>query len=92
VLTIGLFVLAALVFSILAGMIETRWAREGRRRLLEPTPVLHPLSRHRLTWIRPSSPRRMLRHVAFFVGFFLTTYAGMLVLKVVGRLVAAWVS
>jgi hypothetical protein len=92
VLTIGLFVLAALAFSILAGMIETRWDREARRRLLESTPVLHPLSRHRFTWIRPSNSRRMLRHVALFVGFLLTTYAGTLVLKAVGRLVAPWFS
>jgi len=92
VLTIGLFVLAALVFSILAGMIETHWAREGRRRLLESTPVLHPLSRHRFTWIRPSGSWRMLRYIALCVCFFLTTYVGMLVLKAVGRFVAPWFS
>jgi hypothetical protein len=44
--TVALFVLAALAFSILGGVIEASWKRRSRRRLEEKTSVvLHPLAR-----------------------------------------------
>lgn len=92
-MVIALFVLAALAFSILAGVIESRWARQDRQRLLESTsPVLHPLSRHRLSWMRPSNKRRAARHVAFFLGFLVVTYSGVAVVTAVVRLLAHWLS
>lgn len=91
--TFALFVLAALAFSVLAGLIEIRWARQARRRLLEPTsPVLHPLSQHRFTWLRPSGSRRVLRHAGLFIGFLLVSYIAVALVKAVHGLLAHWLS
>lgn len=88
---LALFVIAALAFSILAGVIESRGAREARRRLLARSSImLHPLARHPLPRIRYSRSRRALHHGGLFIGFLLATYLGMLVLKAVHAILARW--
>jgi len=89
--TLVLFVLGALVFSILAGAIEAFWARRERRALREKsTVVLHPLTRHGLRRVRHPLSSRALHHVELFFGFLLATYVGMLLLKAVSSFVAQW--
>jgi hypothetical protein len=86
-----IFVLGALAFSILAGVIEAVWARRERRLLREKsTVVLHRLTRHRFRRVRSSPFARARHHVGLFVGFLFVTYVGMLLLKTIGRVVAHW--
>lgn len=89
--TLALFALAALTFSILAGVIEAVLARRARRRLQGKTsPVLHPLTQHGLRRVRHPFSWRALHYVGLFVGFLLVTYVGLRLLRAVHSVVATW--
>lgn len=89
--TLALFAVAALTFSILAGVIEGFWARRARRRFQRKTsPVLHPLTHHGLRRVRHAPSWRPLHHVGLFLGFLLVTYVGLLLLRGVHSFVASW--
>jgi hypothetical protein len=91
--SIVLFVLAAVAFGVLATVIETRWARQARRRLVQSrAPVLHPLPQHQFTWLRPSRSRRALRHVVLVLGFLLVAYVVVSLVEAALKLVAYWFS
>jgi len=85
-----LFVLAAVVFSILTGVIEASWARRRRRSLKQKWPVLHPLTRHRLRGIQYLVSARAVYHVGLFFGFLLLIYVGGLLLNM-GLREVVWV-
>jgi hypothetical protein len=75
---------AALTFSILAGVINGLSTRRPRLRLPEkPSPVLHQLTHHRRPRVSDPRPWRALHFVALFVGFLLTTWVGLLLLRAV---------
>lgn len=89
--TSALFILAALVFSILAGTIEASWARRERRQFKKRNrPYSIPLARSRFRSVRYPFSARAVHHVALFFGFLLATYVGILVLKTVHSFVAHW--
>ncbi len=89
--TVALFVLAALAFSILGGVIEASWKRRSRRRLEEKTSViLHPLARHRVRSVRHPLPSRALYHLGLFFGFLVVAYIVVLVLMTVRSVIASW--
>ncbi|MEX2223956.1 MAG: hypothetical protein WEG40_19360 [Candidatus Rokuibacteriota bacterium] len=89
--TLALFAVAALTFSILAGVIEGFSARRVRRRLQrKASPVLHPLTHHGLRSVRHPRAWRALHHVGLFFGFLLVTYAGLLFLRALHSVVADW--
>ena len=89
--TLALFALAALAFSILAGVVERGWRRRDRRTLQQKTAiVLHPLARHRFRSVRYPFSERVLYHVGLFVGFLIATYVGTVLLKIVHSFVADW--
>ena len=90
--TLALFAVAALAFSILAGVVEWSLTRRSRRRLLrrKALPVLHPLTYHGVRRVRDSGPRRALHHLRLFVGFLFVTYFGLLFLRAVHGLIAKW--
>jgi len=85
-----LFVLAALAFSILAGVIEAAWARRERQSLKKKGVVLHPLARYRFRSVRPPLSARALYHVGLFFGFLLVTYVGGLLLRITHGFIAQW--
>ena len=89
--TVALFVLAALAFSILWGVIEALWKRRSRRRLEETTSVvLHPLARHRVRSIRHPLISRALYHLGLFFGFLVVAYIVVLLLMTVRSVIALW--
>ncbi len=89
--TLALLVVAALIFSLLAGVMELRGARRARRRLLDHnSPVLHPLLQHRLPRVRYWSSRRAIHHAGLFVAFLTTVYVAVVVLKGLRALLARW--
>jgi hypothetical protein len=89
--TLALFGVAALIFSILAGVIEGFWARRARRQLQrKASPVLHPLTHHGFRRVRQPLSWRALRHVGLFFGFLFITYIGLALLRVVHSVVASW--
>jgi hypothetical protein len=89
--TLALFAVAALTFSVLAGVIEAFWARRIRRRSQRKAlPVLHPLTNHGLRRVRHPLSWRALHHVRLFFGFLVITYAGLLLLRGMQRVVASW--
>ena len=91
VTTLALFAVAALTFSILAGVIEGLGARRSRRRFQgKASPVLHPLTHHGLRHVRHPLSWRALHHVGLFFGFLLVTYVGLLLLRAVHSIVASW--
>jgi hypothetical protein len=91
--TFALLVLAAIAFSLLAGVLELSLARQARRRWLEKSSLLlHPLTRHGFPRLRSSAARRGLHHVELFLGFLVATYVGLVLLKTVHRLLAQWFS
>ena len=91
--TFALFVLAAILFSLLAGAIESVLARHGRRQaLLKSSPILHPLTRHGFQRLRSVGARRGLHHVELFLVFLVVTYAGMVVLRAVHGFLNQWLS
>jgi len=87
---IALFVVAAVTFSVLAGLHEVRVARRGRRRLLERAPVLHPLAMHPLPRLRYWSRRRALHHVGLFIGFLVVVYLAIAMVRAIQALLAQW--
>jgi hypothetical protein len=89
--TLALFAVAALAFSILAGVIEGFWARRGRHQFRrKPSPVLHPMTQHGFRRIRQSLSRRVLHYLGLFFGFLLVTYVGIPWLRAVLLVVASW--
>lgn len=91
VTTLALFAVAALTFSILAGVIEGLGARRSRRRFQgKALPVLHPLTHHGLRHVRHPLSWRALHHVGLFFGFLLVTYVGLLLLRAVHSVVTSW--
>jgi len=89
--TLALLAVAALAFSVLAGVIEALGARRSRRRLQRKTlPVLHPLPLHGLRRTRHQHSWRALHHLGLFFGFLLVTYVGLVLVRVVHRVVAGW--
>jgi hypothetical protein len=86
-----LLVLAALGFSILAGVAELGGARRARRRLLNrASPVLHPLAQHPLPRSRFFTSRRAFHHVGLFFGFLLAIYVGMVLVRAAHAILAHW--
>lgn len=86
-----ILVLAALAFSLIAGSLEVWLARHARRELARKASfLLHPLSHRDLPRLRSSTARRGLRYFGLFVGFLVTSYAGLTLVKVVYRLLEAW--
>ena len=89
--TLALLIVAALAYSLLAGVMEVAGARRARRRLLDrDAPVLHPLSQHRLPRLRYWSTGRAIHHVALFAAFLTTVYFAMTLLKALHTLLARW--
>ena len=89
---IALLTLAALTFSVLAGVIEGLGARRSRRRLQrKASPLLHPLPNHGVARrVRQPLAGRALHYVRLFLGFLLATYVGLLLVKAVYVVVARW--
>ena len=87
-----LFVLAAFAFTVLAAGIEFWLARRTRRELAQKASLpLHPLTRREeVPRVRSSSARRWLRYLGLFVGFLIASYMGVAVVRVVYRLLEAW--
>ena len=89
--TLTLVAVAALTFSILAGVIEGCLARRARRRIQgKASPVLHPLTHHGLRRLRRPLSGRALHLGGLFLGFLLVTYVGLLVVRAVHAAVASW--
>jgi len=89
--TFALFAVAALTFSVLAGVMEGFLARQARRRFHQrPSPVLHPLTQHGIRGLRHSRSGRALHYLKLFLGFLLVTYVGLVLLRTVHRIVAGW--
>lgn len=89
--TLALFAVAALTFSILAGVIEGLGTRRRHRRLhRSASPVLHSLTQHGPRRVRQPLGRRALHHVGLFFGFWLLTYVGLLLVRGVRSVVAGW--
>ena len=89
--TLALVAVAALAFSILAGVIEACLARRTWRRIQgKASPVLHPLTQHELRRIRRPLSGRAVHLGGLFFGFLLVTYVGLLVAKAVHAVVASW--
>jgi hypothetical protein len=85
---LALLCLAALTFSILAGVINGLSARRPRQRRPEkPSPVLHPLTHHGRPRFRQPRSWRAPHHVGLFLGFLLATYVGLVFLRAVYRAV-----
>ena len=89
---LALLALAALIFSILAGVIEGMGARRARRRLKEKAlPVLHPFPQHVvIRRVRQPLYWRALHHVALFFGFLAVTYLGLLALRLAHSVLVTW--
>jgi hypothetical protein len=88
---LALFVVAALAFSVLAGLMEIRGARRARHRLQQRAlPVLHPLSTHPMRRVRYWSRRRTLHHVGLFIGFLVAVYVGATIVQAIHALLAHW--
>ena len=88
---LALLLLAALTFSVLAGLIEVLAARRTRRRLARTaSPVLHPLTRHGPRRVRHPLSWRVLHHVGLFVGFLAVTSVGLLFVHAVRNAIASW--
>jgi hypothetical protein len=82
---------AALTFSILAGVMEGRGARRAQQRLLAKTStVLHPLPTHGYRRIRSTVPGRVLHHVGLFVGFLAVAYVVTILLRLLWRVLVHW--
>ena len=88
---LALLAVAALAFSILAGVIEGVGDRRTRRRLQgKASPVLHPLTQHGPRRVRHPLSWRALHHAGLFFGFLLVTYVGLLFLRLAHGLIARW--
>lgn len=92
-LTLALLTAAALVFSVLAGVLDGMRSRRVERRLQRKEwPALHPLTQHEFRRPRPRIGGRVLRHAALFLGFLVASYVGLLVLKAARHVLADWLS
>lgn len=89
---LALLAFAALIFSILAGVIEEIGARRAQRRLKGKTlPVLHPLRQHAvIRRVRQPLYSRALYHVGLFLGFLAVTYLGLVALRLAHAILARW--
>jgi hypothetical protein len=88
---LALLLVAALTFSVLAGVVEGLGARRARRRLAEkPSPILHPLTRHGLRRVRHPLSWRVLHHVGLFAGFLVVTSVALLFVRAVRNAIAGW--
>jgi hypothetical protein len=86
---LALFAVAALTFTILAGVIEALTTRRPRRRVqAKPLPVLHPLTHHAPRGVRHPRPWRAHHYVGLFFAFLLVTYLGLVLLRAMHSIVA----
>lgn len=86
-----LMFVAALTFSVLAGVMEGRGARRAQQRLLAKTStVLHPLPTHGYRRIRSSVPGRVLHHMGLFIGFLAVSYIVVILLRLLWRILVRW--
>jgi hypothetical protein len=82
---------AALVFSLLAGVIEERGARRTQQKVLARTStVLHPLPLHGYRRVRSSMPGRVLHHGGLFIAFLAIAYAATILLRLLRRALIHW--
>lgn len=82
---------AALVYSILTGVMEGRGARRAQQRILARTStVLHPLPRHGYRRVHASVTGRALHHMVLFAGFLAVAYAVGVLLKLLWGVLALW--
>jgi hypothetical protein len=87
----ALLVLAAVVFSVLAGLIEIREARRIHRRLLGRRPVtLHPLAQHSLPRVRYFTLESTRRRLGLFIGFLVVAYIVVFLLTTFYALLSQW--
>jgi hypothetical protein len=88
-MTLALFAVAALTFSVLTGVIEGFLARRARRRFqAKASPLLHPLTHHGPRRVRKPHSWLALHHIGLFFAFFLVTYVGVLLLRALHSVVA----
>ena len=84
---------AALVFTILAGVMEGRGARRAQQRVLARTSasaVLHLLPLHGYRRVRSSLLGRVLHHCGLFIGFLAIAYAVTILLRLLWRALSHW--
>lgn len=82
---------AALVFSVLAGVMEGRGARRAQQRILARTStVLHPLPLHGYQRLRSSVSGRIVHHGGLFIGFLAIAYAVTILLQLLWRALIHW--
>lgn len=82
---------AALVFSVLAGVMEGRGARRAQQRILARTStVLHPLPLHGYRRLRSSVSGRIVHHGGLFIGFLAIAYAVTILLQLLWRALIHW--
>jgi hypothetical protein len=88
---LALLAVAALVFSVLAGMVEGLGTRRWRRPLQGgASPVLHPFARHGARRRRSPLSGRALHHAGLFVGFLLLTFVALMLARAVRGGVTNW--
>jgi hypothetical protein len=89
---LALLTIAALIFSILAGVIEEMGARRARRRLKgKALPVLHPFPQAAvIRRVRQPLYWRAFHHVGLFFGFLAVTYLGLLALRLAHGILVRW--
>lgn len=82
---------AAVIFSLLAGVMEGRGARRAQQRVLARTStVLHPLPLHGYRRIRSAMPGRILHHGGLFIAFLAIAYAATILLRLLWRALIHW--
>jgi hypothetical protein len=80
---------AALVFSVLVGVMEGRGARRAEQRLFARTfAVLHRLPTHGYRRIRSSVAGRVLHYMGLFSGFLAVAYVLVILLRLLRRVLA----
>ena len=89
---LALLAVAALVFSILAGVMEGMVARRARRRFQRRSlPALHPFPHHGVVRrVREPLYWRALHHIGLFLGFLAVTYVGVLALRWAHTVIDRW--
>ena len=89
--TLALVVVAAFVFTVLAGLAERREAGRMRRRLMERAVIfLHPLTHHTPGEIRRPPLQRARHHLGLFLGFLLVAYLALALLKGIYDMLQPW--
>jgi len=82
---------AALVYSVLTGLMEGRGARRAQQRILARTStLLHPLPRHGYRRLHASISGRALHHMVLFIGFLVVAYAVAVLLRLLWAVLALW--